>query len=175
MAILDKINLDFQLYSKLDPKVLIIMDTSVWGAIEDKTAAIEIMTPGSTKVRRFNYVKNKTNVFNSSNLFLSHIGEYKDLADGIYRVDIFGAHGHCKHRDILKTDKAKLELYKMYASLGRNNDEETKRKKSILQDINTLIKSAEILVSGGNLSEAMYQFKQAVKDIKNYNECETCK
>lgn len=151
------------------------MDTSIWGAIEGKNAAIEIITPGSIKVRRFNYLKNKTNVFNSSSLLLSPVGEYQDLADGIYKIDVLGAHGHCKHRDILKTDKVKLELYKIYTSLGRNNNEEVIRKKKIIQDINTLIKSAEILTSGGNLSEAMHQFKQAVQDIKNYNECETCK
>ena len=43
MALLDTINLDFQVLSTGDPKILAIVDTSVWGFIEDKPAIIEII------------------------------------------------------------------------------------------------------------------------------------
>ena len=57
MRILDKINLDFQVLSAGDPKILVVMDTSVWGFIEDKPAVIDILLPGSTKIRTFNFIK----------------------------------------------------------------------------------------------------------------------
>ena len=175
MAILDKVNLDFHVFSTGDPKVLVVMDTSVWGFIEDKNAAIEITLPGSTKVKRFNYLKSKTNVFNSSNLLITPIGEYKDLADGVYRIDLFGAHGNCFHRDYLKTDKAKLEMYKIYSGLGIDNSDDTKRKKKIIQDIDLLIRASEGLVSRGQLKKGMMFFKEAIKKINDYNQCKDCK
>ena len=44
MAILDHIKLDFQILNTGDPKLLIVMDTSVWGFIEDKPSIIEILS-----------------------------------------------------------------------------------------------------------------------------------
>lgn len=174
MATTDTINIDFHLLDAGEPNILAIVDTSTWGFIESKTAAIEIIVPGSTTIRRYTFHKSRSNIFNSSNLNLSPIGVISPLADGIYKIDVIGAHGNCKHKDILKTDATKLKFYEIYASLGRGKDEETKRKKRILQDIDLLIRSAEALVSRGELKEGMYNFKQAVKDINSYIECETC-
>jgi hypothetical protein len=176
MALLDHINLDFQVLSTGDPKILVVIDTSVWGAIEDKPAIIEITPPGTTKVRIYNFVKGKSNVFNSSNLLISPIGEYKYLVDGIYRVSVKGSPDtHCKHRDFLKTDKARLELAKIYVSLGFEDDDKTKKKKQTIQDIDLLIRAAEASVSIGKLKKGIAYFKRVVQYLKEYNDCETCK
>lgn len=175
MAILDKINLDFHIIDTRDPKVLVIMDTSVWGIIEDKVAAIEITIPGSSKVRQYTFIKGKSNVFNSSNLNITPVGERADLADGIYRIDVIGAHGNCKHRDFLKTDKIRLEIAKIYCSLGIEDSQENRDVKKVIQDIELLIKASEILTTRGELKKAMYFLSQAVKDVNDYNECKDCK
>ena len=176
MAITDTINIDFQVFSTGDPKLLIIMDTSTWGLLEDKAAIIEIIPPGSAEERVYSFEKGKNNVFNSSNLLISPIGEYNPLADGVYRISVKGSPDtNCQHRDFLKTDKARLELANIYASLGTDNtDPEVKRVKKIIQDIELLIKTAEILTTRGKLKEAYSRFKEAVRRIKNYNECKEC-
>lgn len=175
MALLDTINLDFHVISTMDPKVLVVMDTSVWGFIEDKPAIIEITPPGSTNTKKFTFVKGKTNVFNSSNLLLSPIGKYNDLSDGIYRISVKGSpDSNCMHRDYLKTDRARLELSKIYISLGTSNDEGFREKKGIIQDAELLIRAAEASVSRGNLKKGMMYFKKAMHILNNYNECENC-
>lgn len=176
MAILDKIDLDFQVLNTGNPKILSIMDNSVWGVLEDKPTIIEIITPGSEKIRTNNFVQGKINVFNSSNLLLSPIGEKNDLSDGIYKVTVKGSPDtFCKHRDFLKTDKMRLNLYKLYTSLGSNDSEVIKENKKKILEIDLLIRAAENLVSRGELKKAYTFFKRANKDLKNYNECETCK
>ena len=176
MALLDNINLDFQVLSTGDPKILVVIDTSVWGFIEDKPAIIEITPPGTTKVKVYNFVKGKSNVFNSSNLLISPVGQYNDLSDGIYRITVKGSPDtNCKHRDFLKTDKARLELAKIYVSLGFEDDEKTKQKKKTIQDIDLLIRAAEASTSIGKLKKGMAYFKKAVQYLKEYNDCENCK
>jgi hypothetical protein len=171
MAILDNINLDFQVLNTGEPNCIIVMDTSVWGAIEDKNAIIKIVIPGSSKVREFNFVKNKTNIFNSSNLLITPVGEYKDLADGIYKIDIVGAHGHCKHRDYLKTDKIRLLIGDMYLEDFyfckdiRNNELKT------LRDIKLSLDAAELLTAKGNIKEAVLELNNVYDRVRNYIKC----
>lgn len=175
MGILDNIRLDFQVLSTGVPKILVILDTSVWGFIEDKPSIIEITPPGTEKTRTYNFVKGKSNVFNSSNLFTSPVGEYRDLEDGIYRITVKGSpDSNCLHRDFLKTDKARLELNKIYIDLGFDNDKEDQDRKQTIQNINMLIRAAEASVSRGKLKKGMSYFRTAVQDLNNYNECETC-
>lgn len=174
MAILDKIKLDFQVIDTGNPEVLAIMDTSVWGAIEDKVAAIEIVIPGSKVSKRYSFIKNKINIFNTSNLQLTSAGVYKNLPDGIYKVDLIGAHGNCQHRDFLKTDKARLEMSDLYIDLKFEKSKESTSAKTKIYDVDLLIRSAKALTSIGRLKEAMSHFKEAVKRIKEYKECKTC-
>lgn len=134
------------------------------------------MPPGSSKTRTYNFVKGKSNVFNSSNLLISPVGEYQDLADGIWRISVKGSPDtNCKHRDFLKTDKARLELAHLYVGLGFDDNQETLDRKKTLQDIDLLIRAAEALTSIGKLKKAMSFFKEAVRRINDYNECENCK
>lgn len=176
MAILDTVNIDFQMISSGDPKTLIVMDTSVWGFIEEKPSIIEIVVPGSQTPKIYNFVKNKTNIFNSSNLLLSDVGVYNDLNDGIYKVTVKGSPDTIKkERYFLKTDIADLELDKLYLDLGFDNTEEIKALKKKIQDIELLINAAKALVKRGNLKKSHMFFKRAVEDINDYNECKTCK
>lgn len=176
MPVTDKIHIDFQLFSSGDPKLLVIVDTSIWSYIEDKTAIIEITLPESEEVITYNYLKGKNNVFNTSNLYLSSIGVYNDLPDGIYKITVKGSpDSFCKHRDVLKTDKTKLELYTMYTDLGldvNDIDDDTYNK---IKDIKLLIEAAEALVSIGQTYKGVNLLKKAMDSIKKYNKCKDCK
>ncbi len=67
------------------------MDTSIWSFIENKPAIIEIIPPGVVDPIVYNVAKNKTNIFNTSNLGMSNIGVLNDLPDGVYKVTIKGS------------------------------------------------------------------------------------
>ena len=173
MAQLDTINLDFQVLSTADPKILVVIDTSVWGFIEDKHSIIEIVTPGTEKIVTYSFVKGKTNVFNSSNLLLSPLGVYNDLPDGIYRITVKGSPDtNCVHRDFLKTDKARLELDELYINLGTDITRKNIELKQELLDIDCLIRAAEALVRRGKLKKGYSFFKKAIRYINDYKECE---
>ncbi len=177
MAILDNINLDFQVISANNPKVLIVMDTSVWGAIEDKPAIIEIIVPGSNKVRTYNFVKGKSNVFNSSNLLITSTEIQSDLNDGIYSITVKGSPDtlYCTQRYFLKTDKFQLALDKLYMSLGiYNKDAEVTKQRSEILKIDSLVKTAESFTRDGNPNEGLSYFKRAYTKLLDINSCNTC-
>ncbi len=176
MAILDHINIDFQLYSAGDPKILVIMDTSVWGAIENKPAIIEIVVPGSSKTKTYNFVKGKANVFNSSNLLLTSVESQGDLNDGIYSITVKGSpDSYCKTRHVLKTDKFELALDKMYISLGiYNKDKEANDKRNELLKIESLLRTSKAFIRDSKLSEGLDFFKKAYIKLNKFNDCNNC-
>lgn len=175
MAVTDKIHIDFQFLSTGDPKVLVIMDTSTWSYIENKPSIIEIIPPGTDKITTYSFLKNRANVFNTSNLFFSPIAVYNDLPDGIYKITVKGSPStFCKQRDILKTDKTKLELYKLYASLGLGSEGQDSNTLKIIEEVKFLIDSAEALVSVGESFKAMNNLKLAMKQLKDFAECKDC-
>lgn len=172
MAILDNVNLDFHVLSTGDPKILVVMDTSVWGFIEDKPSIIEITLPGSTVTRTYNFVKGKANVFNSSNLLITPVGEYKDLADGLYRISVKGSpDSNCKYRDFLKTDKIKLLIGDLYLEDYYTCQDIKNNKLSILRNIKLSLDAAEILALKGNTKEALIEFKDVYSRVRDYIKC----
>jgi len=176
MAVTDKIELNFQFFSTGDPKTLVIIDTSIWSFIENKPSIIEIISPGNTTPIVYNFLKGKSNIFNSSNLHLSPIAVYNDLPDGLYKVTLKGSpDSFCKHRDILKTDVTRLELYHLYSSLGlekRELDEEVYQK---IKNIKLLIEAAEASVSIGQTAKGVNFLKRAMDMLTKYKECKECK
>lgn len=172
MAILDKINLNFHVLNTGEPNELIVMDTSVWGVIEDKPAIIEIVVPGSIKTRTYNFVKGKTNVFNSSNLLISNVGEYKGLADGVYGITLKGSPDtYCKHRYFLKTDKIKLLIGDLYLEDFYSCENVKDNKLKILRNINLDLATAEILTSKGDTKKASIILSDVYKRVRDYIRC----
>ena len=176
MSITDKVNIDFQFFSTGDPKLLVIVDTSVWSFIEKKPAIIEITPPGTDKIVTYNFLKGRTNIFNTSNLLLSPVDVFEDLPDGIYRVTVKGSPDiHCKHRDILKTDRIKLELYKLYISLGFDGDSRDKETLGRIKEIKLLIEAAEASNTLGKTHKSLKLLKKAMEYLKEYERCKGCK
>ena len=175
MAALENISLDFQVFGTNDPKLLVVVDTSIWGIIEDKPSIIEITPPNTTKMVTYTFEKGKTNIFNSSNLLLSPVGVYNELSDGIYQITIKGSpDSNCKSRDYLKTDQIQAELDNLYISFGFTENEKTKEKRRQNLEIESLIKTAEAYLRRGKTYDATVFFKRAIKYLDNYNNCKTC-
>lgn len=176
MAILDKINLDFQLLNSGDPEILVIYDTSVWGAIESKIAIVEITLPNRNQPNTYTFEKGKANVFNSSNLQVSNVGERTDLPDGIYRISLKGSPStFCKQRDVIKTDRLQMKLDSLYLKLGTNNlDQKTKDLKLDLLNIELMIKASKSAVKVGELNMAYTYYNKAMETLDDFIECENC-
>ena len=175
MNVTDKINIDFQIIPTGDPKLLVVADTSVWGAIEDKPSIIEIKVPNSDKVVVHYFEKNKLNIFNTSNLLLSSIGTYNDLSDGIYSITVKGSpDSFCKSRDFLKDDKTKLEMHKLYISLGFDKDDKTKRLKEQIYEIDMLVRAANASVALGKSPKGATYLRRAMEELKRFNRCDDC-
>lgn len=176
MPVTDKINIDFQFFSTGDPKLLVIVDTSIWSYIEEKPAIIEIIPPGTKQEIVYSFLKGRTNIFNTSNLHLSPIGVYNDLPDGLYKITVKGSpDSFCKSRDILKTDKTRLGLYNMYISLGLDNNSVDKEVLKRIQEVKLLIEAAEASVSLGYSRKGEKLLKRASDRLKKYEECKECK
>lgn len=175
MASTEKINIDFQLFSVGDPKILTIIDISTWSFIESKPAIIEITVPGATKPSVYNLAKNKANVFNTSNLHMSPMGVYNDLPDGVYKVTIKGSpDSFCKSKDILKDDKTKLELLKLYASLGLEGQLRNEEEDELLKRNKLLIDGANAALALGKSNIAEQRLRTASENLRRYSECESC-
>jgi len=172
MGLLDKIQIDFQLLDTRDPKTLVVMDSSVWGFIEDKPAIIEITLPGSQNKRTYNFVKSKNNVFNSSNLLISKVGEYKDLADGVYKITVKGSPDtNCKHRDFLKTDKVRLLIGELYLEDFYSCKNVKDDKLRILRKIHLDLNTAEILTTKGDIKKASLILSDVYSRVREYIRC----
>lgn len=175
MASIDNIEIDFQHIATGDPKRLVIMDTSVWSFIENKTAIIEILVPGSSKPVTYNIVKNKTNIFNSSNLYLGAVGTSSDLPDGVYKVTVKGSPDKfCKMRYILKDDRTRLELYKLYSSTGLEGEDKDPDIMSIIKENKLLIDGANAEIVLGNHSTAGRYLQIAYENLTRYTNCKDC-
>lgn len=174
MAVTDKISLDFQFLGTGDPKKLIIIDTSVWGFIEDKPAIIEITVPGATNPVVYNFVKNSVNIFNSSNLYLSKVGDRRDLPDGIYKITLKGSpDSNCKNRYVLKDDNTRLQLYKLYGSIGPDYNP-TDDVVKIIKKNKFLLDAANAAIVEGKVARAESFLSSVISNLNNYSECNNC-
>lgn len=176
MALSDTINIDFQVITAGDPKLLIVADTSTWGLIENEPSIIEIKPPNKNNEVVHYFEKGKNNVFNSSNLLISAQGQYNDLSDGIYEIAVKGSPStsYCKTRYYLKTDKTQLQLDKLYINLAFERGDDAKKKRRQILEIESMIKSGEALVRRGDATKGMSIFVEAARQLENFAECEDC-
>lgn len=179
---MENVNIDFQVYDSGDPKQLIVLDTSIWGIIQDRPAIIEIIPPGF-KEPSVNYFKqNFVNIFTSHTLGLNCESNstpvvQSDLPDGVYEITLKGS-----------PDKFnKKRLYLKTTSLNRALDDVLISKYSecidcIAQDddiskvlrYKNLIEVAEAFVRKGLKREAqniIFKIQDYAKDQKNCKGC----
>lgn len=174
------IRLNFQVYDSRDPKEFIIIDTSKWQHLSDKTSIIEITLPGESKPVTRYYTKG-VNVFNSEMLYLScdDCGDsFEDLPDGIYTITIKASPDKFnKTRQYLRTTKTRLKLDELYIKSSDcfNSDEDSKNRIIRINEIDFLLKSAEANTRAGNNETAQNLFFRAQKILDKTSKCKTCK
>lgn len=172
-----KINIDFQILTTHDPKVITIVDTSEWGLIETKPAIIEIIVPGETKPSVHFFQKHKVTVLNSKNLNVDckNDGVYLNLPDGIYFITVKGSPDtYSKTRQFLKTDSTRLELDQYIVDLNLESGDFTKELLDKVQRINMFIEAAESNTRLGNYSGAQSLLFKAQRTLDKLKKCKTC-
>jgi len=178
MSILGKINIDFFVFTLYDPKLLVIADNSNWLHIVDKPSVIEILVPGSTTPRLFNFLKNGSNSFNSHNLCLSCLTadcteeEYVNLPDGVYTITLKGSPStYTETKYFLKTDSMQQRLDKLLIDSGFSLVSGDKKLRDRILDINILRQTSEAYVRRGEINEARKFFKITLDELTKLENC----
>lgn len=166
--------LDFEILNTVDPKKLIVADTSVWGFIENDPSIIEITPPMEDKPIVHFFNKNQINIFNSSNLYLSDMTTSADLPDGVYTITLKGSGPeNCNMKTCLylKTDVIDLKIANQYLQTDFLDNKKDNSIKDFLLDLRTLIVGAESAVKLGNPSEGLARLQKANQILDKKQSC----
>ncbi|MAX51403.1 MAG: hypothetical protein CMH22_06375 [Methylophaga sp.] len=167
----NKIIVDFLVIPTNEPKYLVISDASYWGRITDTTTIVEIITPGSSKPVVHYFAQGKQNIFNSINLEVSVDEDVKvDLPDGIYQITLKGSPDtYKKTRSYLKTDKIRLDIYKLYLNLSNDVNNWSEEELDYITRIEMLITKSEVFTIENKFKEANITYNQARMLVDEYN------
>lgn len=163
--------IDFEVLNTGNPQTLIVCDTSEYGQVYNKAAIIEIVLPSGDKVTHY-VSKNNNNVFNSSNLYLSNVGQYINLPDGLYTISIKASPDTFnKTRTYLKTDSLELNIAEAFSSVGMDIKEELL---NYLIKVEFFIKAAKAAVRLGQNKKAISYYNLAKSLHDEYINCSSC-
>ena len=177
---IDKIEIDFLIFTDHDPKLIIVGDISKWQHAETLPSTICITPPGGKKSINNIFIKHKLNIFNSVNLGLDCLvecaeQEKSDLMDGVYTITVkSGFEGIEKTRYLLKTDRFTMELDKVYVKTGLEYDKNDTNFREDLLNIEFLVRTAEAWCRLGDFSKASRDFAEAQKTLIRYTDCKNC-
>lgn len=173
MSILGKINIDFQVLSEYDPKVLAVWDRSNWLHIGNSPAIIEITLPGSNRPITFNYLKNGINNFNSHNLKITCFKgncteeEYGELPDGIYVITVKGSpSSFSRTKYHLKTDQLQKQIDTKLINLGFYFEESKVKERDDLLNVKVMLMQAEASIRREDVSLAKEFYTLAKKKFE---------
>ena len=176
MDVVGQIHVDFQIIETGNPKILSVIDTSIWLYAENKPSYISIRLPGSSKDKIFTFKKESVTSFNSHTLGISCLKgdcteeNYVDLPDGIYTIKVLsGYEGIEKQRYYLKTDKIDLEIAKKVTLIGFNYSDAVKDSIQMIKDIKWQLDVAKSWTKLGDFIQADKFFQEAVKSFNSQN------
>lgn len=174
----ENIDINFQVSSNDDPRILLVSDYSTWGAIENKPAVIDIVLPGFKEPLSFYLGKNQVNEFNSITLGLSCVNNnticLEDLPDGIYDITVKGSPSTFNYsRKYLKTDATRIKLDKIYAKASVGDDIDTNLIEKI-NEIEFILSSAHACMRLGLIEKCHDLLQMSEKLMKEVNKCKDC-
>ena len=174
-----EINIDFQIFTTHDPKVITVRDTSVWAQLENKPSIIEVLLPGEIIPVVHYFDKYRDNIFNSHMLGLlcstCSENQFINLPDGIYHFTVKGSPDTFNlTRQYLKTDSTRLDLDKFISSIDFNCSDFSKDVVNKIQTINFYLEAAESNTRMGDYSTAQDLLFRAQKMISRLQGCKVC-
>jgi hypothetical protein len=176
---IEKIDINFECIESNSPKILIVGDFSQWSQLYSKPAILRITLPDSTTPSTHTWVKKSLNTYNSVNLGLSCLEEYKenyeDLPDGVYTIELIPSPStYSFSRFYLKIDTLRLEIDKIYVKTGMEYDTKDKIFRDNMFTIEFLIRVAQAATRLGDIPKAKKNFTEATKLLEKYKECKDC-
>lgn len=178
MEVIGKINVNFSVSSD-NPKYLYITDLSDWVYSENLPSYVEIIIPGSKKVKTYSFKKHKNNIFNSHNLGLScfkgdcNDENYVDLPDGIYSVCVKSGYENIEDtKYYLKTDKFEIEYGEVVTKVSLDNLEQNFI--NLMLKIKYILDVAKYHTMLGNFMKANRYFEESSKLLRRFKECKDC-
>lgn len=167
------ININFNILDEtIEPKQIVLIDTSDWGEIIDSPAVIDIVAPGYTKEVSFPFNKGEVTVITAKTLGLQNIEcQYDDdLADGVYKITVTGSpDNYYREKYFLKSDIIRLKLDKLIVAFMDSCNKLSQYNKDMFVNIYFLIMSARAQVRLGNWCKANELYKEAERLISNMN------
>jgi hypothetical protein len=154
LPILGNAVLDFQVLTSYDPKTLMVVDNSDWGALIDSTATVEVTPPGFSEPATLYWAKKQINAFNSHVLGISCVKDcqpqFIDLPDGVYHIALNAADGSRKVKAFLKTDLLRLRIDRLRIGINVACDGTDRQKKGIVNKADLYLTTAESHLRLGN-------------------------
>jgi hypothetical protein len=163
--------IDFEVLDNGNPNLIIVIDTSNWGAIEDKPSIIEITKPGYSDPIVLYYDKHKTTVLGSSILDAS-CSTCDDsegmLPDGVYVITVKGSpDSYYNTKYFLKTSSIELEIAELYITKGVSDI----ALKNELSKIDYFLTIAKSFVKKGDFNSAGIYYDKAKNEINRISNC----
>lgn len=167
------INIDFNILDDtIEPKQIVIIDTSEWGEIEPAASVIEIVPPGYKKAISNPFMKNEVTVVTAKSLGLQKADcDYEaDLPDGVYQITVKGSPDtFFREKFFLKTDLLRLEFDKLLVTSLDGCNNMSFANQEMFVKIYFLILAAKAHVRLGNWCKANEIYREAEKLLKNMN------
>lgn len=173
------VKIDFIIGKEVDPKYIMIGDSSQWGVAENLPAYISVVPPGSKKAITLNFQKHSLTFLTSVNLGLSCLEacqeqRLEDLDDGVWEICLKSSFNNLdKKRYLLKTDSLRIEMDKLYIKEGIPYKESSKVVKA-LRSAEWALDVAESEMRQGNVPQAIRAFNEALKEVEQYKNCKDC-
>lgn len=171
---MDPISLDFQIIETNDPKVLLVMDNSVWGVIEEVDAIINITLPAEDYPVTLYFSKHAVNSYNSIylnyNCVNGNVADFKDLPDGVYEIELVGAGGKIFKRSYLRTVLLRKKIDTMYIDCLMDCDNINEPIRKNIQTIETYIAAAEANMRNNN-NEMAYRYYSIADKLSDKCKC----
>lgn len=173
------IDIKFHMYSDGDPKKLIVVDESSWGALRNYPSMIYIKIPGFKDEVSYYLGKNQVNIFNSVTLGLNCVepGDplcFFDLPDGVYDITVKSGDFYC-NKKYLKTDQIQMDIDKIYSrsclSCNALSDELIKH----INEAEIMLRGAEANTRLGNFESAHMLIDRVATIVDRASECKQCK
>jgi hypothetical protein len=165
-----KIKIDFHILPLPDPRILAIVDASIWKHLENKPAIIEITLPGETEPIVHFFEKGKVSIFNSINLLVNcglpcgcDEEQYNNLPDGIYTITVKGSTNEKFTHTVkyLRTTEISLELDKMYLKESIKCGELSSNLRGKIEEIEFLLKAAQANTRLSQIQDAQELYLKA--------------
>jgi len=170
---LTAINIDFNILDDtIEPKQIVLIDTSDWGEIENNPAVIEIVPPGYKTPVVNPFMKNEVTVVTAKSLGLQkETCRYDvDLPDGVYQITVKGSPDtFYREKFFLKTDQLRLEFDKLLVSMLDGCNNMSAANQEMFVKIYFMLLAARAHIRLGNWCKAHEIYLEAEKLLKNMN------